>query len=408
VIDKAAATPAAGEHAEARQNALILATASSVSGSVPPIAITLGGLAGLYLLGSDKTLATLPVSTFNLGVAMGAIPAAMLMRAVGRRLGFMAGSLAGIAGGVVAGLAVVYGLFGGLVAGFLLVGVAAAFAQQFRFAAADSGDAAFRARAISWVMIGGVAAAIIGPQTVILTRDLLAPIPFAGAFFAMSALAAISMVIVSFLNGQARAAPAKAAREGGRTLGEIARQPRFIVAVLCGIGSYGLMSLVMTAAPLAMVACGLGEDNAALGIQWHVLAMFGPSFVTGTLIARYGVDTIITIGMALLAACGAVALWGIDLANFWGALILLGLGWNFGFIGATTMLTETYRPEERGKVQGLNDFLIFGAVAVASFASGSLFTSVGWVWINYLIFPVVAICLLALAGTAIIRRRARG
>jgi MFS family permease len=408
VTERTADLAASTEHAEARRNAVVLAVASSIAGSVPPIAITLGGLAGLYLLGADKTLATLPVSTFNLGVAMGAIPAAMLMRAVGRRLGFMAGSLSGIAGGVVAGLAVIYGLFGGLVAGFLLVGVAAAFAQQFRFAAADSGDAAFRARAISWVMIGGVAAAIIGPQTVILTRDLLSPIPFAGAFFAMAVLAALSMVVVSVLRGQARAAPPKASLQGGRTLMEIARQPRFIVAVLCGMGSYGLMSLVMTAAPLAMVACGLGEDNAALGIQWHVLAMFGPSFVTGTLIARYGVDVIITIGMALLLGCGLVALSGIELANFWGALILLGLGWNFGFIGATTMLTETYRPEERGKVQGLNDFLIFGSVAAASFASGSLFTSVGWEWINYLIFPVVAICVIALGGNAIYRRRARG
>jgi MFS family permease len=408
VTEKTADLAASTDHAEVRRNAVVLAVASSIAGSAPPIAITLGGLAGLYLLGADKTLATLPISTFNLGVAMGAIPAAMLMRAVGRRLGFMAGSLSGIAGGVVAGLAVIYGLFGGLVAGFLLVGVAAAFAQQFRFAAADSGDAAFRARAISWVMIGGVAAAIIGPQTVILTRDLLSPIPFAGAFFAMAVLAGVSTLVVSFLRGQARAAPPRASLQGGRTLFEIARQPRFIVAVLCGMGSYGLMALVMTAAPLAMVACGLGEDNAALGIQWHVLAMFGPSFVTGSLIARYGVDVIITIGMALLVACGLVALSGIELANFWGALILLGLGWNFGFIGATAMLTETYRPEERGKVQGLNDFLIFGSVAAASFASGSLFTSVGWEWINYLVFPVVAICVIALGSTAILRRLARG
>ncbi len=407
MTDNAANLAASTEHAEARRNAIVLAAASSIAGSAPPIAITLGGLAGLYLLGADKTLATLPISVFNLGVALGAIPAAMLMRAVGRRLGFMGGSLAGIAGGVVAGVAVVYGLFSGLVAGFLLVGIAAAFAQQFRFAAADSGDAAFRARAISWVMIGGVAAAIIGPQTVILTRDLLSPIPFAGAFFAMAVLAALSTVIVSFLRGQARAAPPRASLQGGRTLFEIARQPRFIVAVVCGVGSYGLMALVMTAAPLAMVACGLGEDNAALGIQWHVLAMFGPSFVTGSLIARYGVDVIITIGMALLVACGVVALSGIELANFWGALILLGLGWNFGFIGATTMLTETYRPEERGKVQGLNDFLIFGSVAAASFASGSLFTSAGWDLINYLIFPVVAVCVIALGSSAVLRRRSR-
>lgn len=407
-MTKAQANPPASDHAEARRNALVLSAASAIAGSVPPIAITLGGLAGLYLLGADKSLATLPVSGFNLGVAIGAIPAAMLMRAVGRRLGFMAGSIAGMAGGVVAAIAVIYGLFAGLVAGFMLVGFAAAFAQQYRFAAADSGDSAFRARAISWVMIGGIAAAIIGPQTVILTRDLLAPIPFAGAFFAMSVLAAISMAIVSFLSGPARVAPPKASGQGGRPLSEIARQPRFLVAVICGIGSYGLMSLVMTAAPLAMVACGLGEDNAALGIQWHVLAMFGPSFFTGTLIARYGVDVIVSIGMALLVACGLVALAGIDLANFWIALILLGVGWNFGFIGATTMLTETYRPEERGKVQGLNDFLIFGSVAVASFSSGSLFTAAGWNVVNYVIFPVVAICVAALLAGAVFRRRARG
>jgi MFS family permease len=395
------------EHAEARRNALTLAVAAAISGSAPPIAITLGGLAGLYLLGSDKSLATLPISGFNLGVALGAIPAAMLMRAVGRRLGFMMGAASGIAGGIVAALAVIYGAFPGLVVGFMLVGGAAAFAQQYRFAAADSGDAGFRAKAISWVMIGGIAAAIIGPQTVIHTKDLLAPIPFAGAFFAISVLSAVSLLIVSTLSGLARSPPPKSSMQGGRNLREIARQPRFIIAVTCGMGSYALMALVMTAAPLAMVACGLGEDNAALGIQWHVLAMFGPSFVTSTLIARFGVDRIVAIGMALLAGCGIAALSGIDLANFWGALILLGLGWNFGFIGATTMLTETYRPEERGKVQGLNDFLIFGSVAAASFASGSLFTSVGWTWINYLIFPVVGICLAAVGTGAILRRRAR-
>jgi MFS family permease len=243
---------------------------------------------------------------------------------------------------------------------------------------------------------------------VILTRDLLSPIPFAGAFFAMAVLAALGLVVISFLGGQARAAPPKASMHGGRSLGEIARQPRFIVAVLCGMGSFSLMSLVMTAAPLAMVACGLGEDNAALGIQWHVLAMFLPSFFTGTLIARFGVDLIITIGMALLAACAIVGLSGIDLANFWIGLILLGLGWNFGFIGATAMLTETYRPEERGKVQGLNDFLVFGSVAASSFASGSVFTTAGWEWVNYIVFPVVAVCLIALGTAAILRRRAGG
>ena len=187
---------------------------------------------------------------------------------------------------------------------------------------------------------------------------------------------------------------------------EIARQPRFIVAVLCAIGTYSMMTLVMTAAPLAMVACGLGEDNAALGIQWHVLAMFGPSFFSGRLIARFGAERIIAAGLVLLAGCALVGLSGIDVAHFWLAIILLGVGWNFGFVGATTMVTATYRPEERAKVQGLNDLLVFGVVALASFSSGKLFSTVGWTWINLVVFPIVLVCALALATTLLTRRRA--
>ena len=395
----------AAEDAHARRNAFVLSAAAAINGAIPPIAITLGGLTGIYLLGPDKSLATLPVSGMNLGVALGAVPAALLMRQIGRRNGFMTGTLFAMIGGIVAATAVILGQFWILFAGFLFIGLATSFVQQYRFAAADSGDAAFRAKAISWVMMGGIAAAIIGPQTVIFTRDLLRPLPFAGAYFAMSALAVVGLGVLVFLGGAARQAPKRVAVSGGRPLSEIARQPRFIVAVLCGMGSYALMALVMTAAPLAMVACGLGEDNAALGIQWHVLAMFGPSFFTGRLIARFGAEGIITVGMALLAACGAVALVGIDLANFWIALILLGLGWNFGFIGATAMLTQTYRPEERGKVQGLNDFLVFGTVATASFGSGSIFSTFGWHWITITVFPVVAICLIGVVVAVIARRR---
>jgi len=263
-----------------------------------------------------------------------------------------------------------------------------------------------RARAISWVLAGGIVAAVIGPQTVIHTHDLFDPIPFAGSFLAMSVLAAIGLVVLLFLRGEARSGPkVYAGASGGRPFSEIARQPRFIVAVICGMGSYALMSLMMTAAPLAMVACGLGEDNAALGIQWHVLAMFGPSFFTGHLIARYGKERIIAIGMAILAVGAVVAISGIELLNFWVAIVLIGLGWNLGFIGATTMLTETYRPEEKGKVQGVNDFLVFAAVAVASFSSGQLLSSVGWDWLNYGFFPVIAICLVTLAWLYLPGRR---
>ncbi len=393
------------DHPQVKRNALVLATAAAFGSAVGPIAISLGGLTGSYLLGSDKSLATLPVSGFTLGVAAGAIPAAMLMRRVGRRAGFLVGTLFAVLAGLIAGASVVVGSFAGFVVGLASAGFAGAFVQQYRFAAADTGSPAFRAKAISWVLAGGVAAAVIGPQTVIFTRDLLAPIPFAGAFFAISVLGLIGMATVAFLSGEARAVPHRDSRSGGRSLTEIVRQPRFVVALICGIGSYSTMSLLMTAAPLAMVGCGLGEDNAALGIQWHVLAMFVPSFVTGSLIARFGKEPIIAIGLGLLTACALVALAGIELMNFWLALILLGVGWNFGFIGATAMLTETYRPEEKGKVQGLNDFLVFGSVAAASLSSGRLFATVGWDSINWVALPIMGVCAVALAASVIAGRR---
>ncbi|MBO6932673.1 MAG: MFS transporter, partial [Roseibium sp.] len=196
------------------------------------------------------------------------------------------------------------------------------------------------------------------------------------------------------------------AQAGGRPLRQIMAQPRFIVAAACGISSYALMSLVMTATPLAMIACGLTETDAALGIQWHVLAMFGPSFFTGNLIARYGKERIVSIGLALLAGCSIVALMGIELAHFWIALVLLGLGWNFGFIGATAMLTDTYRPEERNLVQAVNDFLVFGFVAAASFSSGALLNIFGWATVNVIVFPFVLLCLGLLVWLTVSERKA--
>jgi MFS family permease len=398
----------AGEPLHARRNALLLSAAAAVSGAIPTINISLGGLAGSYLLDADKSLATLPVSGFNVGVALGTIPAALLMRQVGRRAGFLSGASVAIFGGLVAGYAVLIGSFTLFAVGLLTIGFSAAFAQQYRFAAADAGSPAFRARAISWVLTGGIAAAVIGPQTVILTRNLLSPIPFAGSFFAIGILALVAIAILSLLSGDARQPPPATERSGGRSLAEIARQPRFIVAIICSTGSYALMSLLMTAAPLAMVGCGFSQDSAALGIQWHVMAMFGPSYITGQLIARFGKEPVIAIGMGLLALCAVVALMGVDLANFWLALILLGIGWNFSFIGSTAMLTETYRPEEKNTVQGLNDFLVFGSVALASLWSGQLYASAGWERLNLYAFPVIALCVVALAVGVLLRwRRAR-
>ena len=385
--------------AEARRNAILLAVASAVGGSAGPVMLGIGGLTGAYLLGPDKSLATLPVSLFILGSAIGAIPAALLMGRIGRRAGFIIGAICGALCGVLSGFSILAGTFLGFSLSLVVGGLAASFLSQYRFAAADSGSPALRAKVISWVLGGGILSAVIGPQTIIFTRDLFSPIPFAGAFFATAALSLLGMLFLFPLRGPARDAPKVIHRTGGRPLIEIVRQPRFIVAVVCGVSSFALMAMVMTAAPLAMVACGLGEDNAALGIQWHVLAMFGPSFFTGALIARFGKEAIIAAGLLLLGGAAIVALLGIDLAHFWIALVLLGLGWNFGFIGATAMLTETYRPEEQSRVQGLNDFILFGFVALASFSSGGLFSTVGWGPINLIVFPVVAACAVALAIT---------
>jgi MFS family permease len=243
-------------------------------------------------------------------------------------------------------------------------------------------------------MTGGLVAGVVGPQTVIWTRGLVDGIPFAGGFLGQAGLALLSIPVIAFL----RPTPvATTERGGGRPLGEILRQPRFVTAVVTALVSYGLMSFMMTAAPMAMVECGHAVGDAALGIQWHILAMFGPSFVTGRLIGRFGKERITALGLVLIALAGAIGLAGITVAHFWSALILLGIGWNFGFIGATALVTDCYRPEERTKVQAANDFLVFGAVAAASFSSGQLLHVGGWETVNWLVFPPVAVALVLVA-----------
>jgi len=380
----------------ARRNALLLAAAQATGGAMMPIAIATGGLAGFYLLGDDKSLATLPVTTLVLGTACGTVPAALLMRRVGRRPGFMVGAGIGVAGGIAACLAVLSGVFLFFCLATWLTGFAGAFVQQYRFAAADTASAAFRPKAISWVLAGGVITGVVGPQTVIFTRDLFSPIPFAGAFAAQAVLCLVAMIILAFVSIPKPVKPTHATG-GGRSLPTILAEPRIAIAVLCAVVSYALMSLVMTAAPLAMVQCGFSEGQAALGIQWHVIAMFAPSFFTGTLIARYGRERITAAGLALLLGAGIVALTGITLAHFWIALVLLGLGWNFGFIGATAMLTDAQRPEERARVQAANDFMVFGVVAVASFSSGKILNAAGWESVNLTLVPFVVLGFVALA-----------
>ena len=385
---------------------MILSAAYAVNGSVPPMAVALGALAGHYLLGADKSLATTPITGYNIGVALTAVPAAMLMHRVGRRYGFMTGATMSAIGLFICGWSLLLGLFWLLAFGMMFIGCGAAFVHQYRFAAADQGDDRFKARAISWVLAGGIGAAILGPQLAIWTRDLLLPVQFAGAFFSGIAMIALGIVILSRLNfGTPMTVEERHAAGSGRPLIEILRQPRFMVSVACATGSYMLMTFVMTGAPLAMVACGISIDNATLGIQWHVMAMFAPSFFTGNLIDRFGKERIVATGLTILLGCAVVALMGLELWKFWLSLVLLGVGWNFAFIGATTMLTETYRPEERSKAQGAHDFMLFGCVAFASFMSGQVLNAWGWSVLVAVIFPVVAACLTLLALLVWLERR---
>jgi MFS family permease len=369
-------------------------------------------LAGQDLLGTDKSLATAPVTGFNLGVALGALPASSIIRTLGKRNGFIAGCLVTALGGAAAtaGLyAASFWLFG---FGLLLVGVGNAFVQQYRFAAADSAPPGFKARAISLVLAGGIVTAVIGPQVVIFTRDLLAPVMFAGAFVGVILLGLAGMAILFWLKRPAEVTSATGGAVShatlagmARPLSEIVMQPRFIVALICAVCAFTLMTFVMTGAPLAMVGCGFSPDEATLGISWHVMAMFGPSFFTGRLIARFGKERIVTLGLVLLIGCAAVALSGIHLWQFWTALILLGLGWNFGFIGATAMVADSYAESEKSKVQGFHDLVLFGSVALSSLLSGAVYSAWGWTMLNWIIFPVALICLAALGMLALGSRR---
>ena len=392
---------------EARRSALILAAAQAIVGSAAPICISIGALAGHHLLGADKSLATAPVTGFNLGVALGALPAAAVIRALGQRGGFMTGTLVTGSGGALGTLALFRGDFWLFALALMVVGAGGAFVQQFRFAAADDAPPAFKARAISLVLAGGIVTAVLGPQIVIFTRELLAPVMFAGSFLSIVGLAAVGAVILSFLRG-GKPANGRSDLEHGpaRPLGEVIRQPRFAIGLVCGVGSFALMTFLMTGAPLAMVGCGLTTDQATLGISWHVMAMFAPSFFTGRLINRFGAERIVGAGLALLIACALVGLSGLALWQFWTALILLGLGWNFGFIGATAMVAESYRPAEKSKVQGFHDFVLFGTVALASLMSGAVYNAFGWSALNWVALPATLLCVLALSLLPMLRRQA--
>ena len=393
---------------KAKAVALNLAAIQAIIGSAAPIAISTGGLAGFMLLGADKSLATAPAAGFSVGIALGALPAAFAISALGRRGGFTVGAGMTGLGGLVACLALIYSDFWIFALGLLLIGIGGAFVQQYRFAAADASPPEFKPKAISWVLFGGVFTAILGPQIVILTKDLFAPFTFAGAYAGVVVLALLGALLISVLKAPDPISDAQKASElAPRSRSEIIKQPVYAVGLICAVGSYTSMTFLMTGAPIAMVAAGCTQEQAFLGISWHVLAMYAPSFFTGSLIVKFGRERIIIAGFVILIATAMVGLHGESLWHFWVALILLGLGWNFAFIGATAMVADSYRPSEKGAAQGFHDAVLFGLVAFASLMSGVVFNAGGWHTQNYIVFPVVAICLGALLTLAAIQNRNR-
>ena len=389
----------AHDDARAKRNVAVLVAAQAVLGAQMPLIFTVGGLAGL-MIAPSPALATIPISLIVFGSMTTAPWLSALMQRYGRRLGFVVGAMGGAAGAGVATWGLWVDSFALFLIGSYLTGIYMSAQGFYRFAATDTASAAFRPKAISYVMAGGLLSALIGPQLVKFTVDATV-IPFVGSYAFVMVLNIVGAGLFAFLDVPKPAAPQPGASTG-RSRAELLRDPKIAVAVICGMVSYALMNLMMTSTPLAVVGCGFSTGDAANIVSAHVIAMYAPSFVTGHLIARFGAMRIVALGLALLAAAGVVALSGVELTQFFVALILLGVGWNFGFIGATAMLTQSHAPEERGRVQGMNDFLVFGCVTFASLSSGLMMSfggdvQTGWSAVNLAMLPF-----LILAGAALI------
>lgn len=373
------------------RNVLLLAACQALSMSAMTIMITVAALTGRMLAENDS-FATLPLAFQFLATWLTTIPASALMQRIGRRWGFAIGTLLGMGGGALIALAIVFLSFWLMCVGNLLVGMCMGFALFYRFAAADASDEAFRAKAISWVVSGGVIAALVGPELARHTRDVLGPYLYAGSFLAIMALFAISFILVQFLRIPRPVAVSASGR--GRPLAQIMAQPKFIVAALSSMVAYGVMNFIMVATPFAVEDCGFGPDAAPGVIQLHALGMFAPAFFTGHLINRFGLRRILIAGAVLLSGAIAADLTGATLWNFWIGLFLLGVGWNFLFVGGSTLLTQTYLPEERSRVQGINDFFVYGTVACSSFLSGWVYQTYGWGIVNAVGIPLIGLSLL--------------
>jgi MFS family permease len=397
------ATEEIADDARARANVVRLAAAQALTGANSAVIFATGSIVGATLA-PDISLATVPLSMYVVGLAAGTLPTGAISRAYGRRVAFIIGTGCGVLTGMLAAFAILHGSFALFCCATFLGGLYGAVSQSYRFAAADGASAAYRPKAVSWVMAGGVFAGVLGPQLVQWTMDIWPPYLFAFSFVAQAAVAVVATIVLSGVNAPK---PAAADLHGGRPLFEIARQPRFIAAVICGVVSYPMMNLVMTSAPLAMKMCGLSVSDSNFGIQWHIVAMYGPSFFTGSLIARFGAPKIVALGLSLEALGAAIGLSGITAMHFWATLIVLGVGWNFSFVGASALVLETHRPQERNKVQAFNDFLVFGVMALGSFSSGQLLANYGWSAVNIVVFPPVLLGLAVLALASFARRRRR-
>jgi MFS family permease len=389
--------------ARVKANVVRLAAAQALTGANSAVIFATGSIVGATLAPS-LSLATVPLSMYVLGMAAGTLPTGAISRAYGRRVAFIIGTAFGFLTGVLGALAILYGSFWLFCCATCLGGLYGSVAQSYRFAAADGASAAYRPKAVSWVMAGGVFAGVFGPQLVQWTMDIWPPYLFAFSFVMQAVIALVAMAILAGVDAPK---PAAADLHGGRPLFEIVSQPRFIAAALCGVIAYPMMNLVMTSAPLAMKMCGLTVSDSNFGIQWHIVAMYGPSFITGSLIARFGAPVIVALGLALEGVAAAIGLTGITAPHFWATLMVLGVGWNFGFIGASALVLETHQPQEKNKVQAFNDFLVFGMMAIGSFSSGQLLANYGWNAVNLVVFPPVVLGLVVLALASFAKRRAR-
>lgn len=389
------------------KNVGVLAFAQALFFMANTVVISTAPLVGLQYAPSPW-LATVPLGIQFLGTMSATMPASLLMQRVGRRPGLLVGMALGVLAGLTGAVAIQRASFGLFCLAGVFYGAFSAFAQYLRFTAADAADAAgftdrvaARGRAIAWVMGGGVVAAVLGPELADRTRELTAPVLFAGSYLAIAALAGLGLLTIALLDLPHRTDTETAGSGEVRPLKEIARRPAAITAFLAALVGYVTMNLLMTATPLAMLACGHGFTDTKHVIQWHVLGMFLPSFVTGRLITRFGVEKVILAGVGLNLLCVAVALAGLEVENFAVALFLLGVGWNFMFVGGTTLLTTCHTAAEKARVQGLNDLLVFTSVAASASLAGFVQSTLGWQTMNLLAIPA----LLLVAGLVLARLR---